>query len=53
MVIILSENYRLSLPTASPNSVRASSLVTSGHVISQPTASVKIYWSKKNPSLLS
>jgi hypothetical protein len=44
MVIIFSENYRLSLPAASPNIMWASSLVTTVHVISQPTASVKIYW---------
>jgi hypothetical protein len=43
MVIIFCESYRLSLPAASPNSVRASSLVTTVHVISQLTASVKIY----------
>ena len=47
MVIIFSDNCRLLIPAATAKIVWASSLLTAVHVISQPAANVKIYWSHK------
>ena len=51
MVIIFSDNYRLSIPADTATIVWASSLMTTVHAISQPAAIVKIYWSHKIMSL--
>ena len=51
MVIIFSDNYRLSIPADTATIVWASSLVTTVNAISQPAAIVKIYWSHKIMSL--
>jgi len=47
MFIIFSDNCRPSIPAAIATIVWAVSLVTTFHVISQPAACVKIYWSHK------
>ena len=54
MVITFSDNYRISIPTATEKITWASSRVTTGHIISQTAASIKIYWSHKimSPSIV-
>jgi hypothetical protein len=51
MIIIFSDNYRISIPADTAMMVWASSLVITVHEISQLAASVKIYWSHKIMSL--
>jgi len=51
MVIIYSEINHLSIHAARATMAWTSSLVTTVHVISQPAASVKTYWSRTIMSL--
>jgi len=51
MVITFSDNYRTSIPAATATITWASTIVATGHAISQPAASIKIYWSHKVMSL--
>jgi hypothetical protein len=44
---IFSDNYRVSIPAETATILWASSLVNTVHAISQPAATVKIYWSHK------
>jgi len=51
MIVIFSDNYRLSIPADTATIMCANKLVTTFNASSQPAASVKIYWSHKVMSL--
>ena len=51
MVIIFSDNYRLSIPAATATKVWASSLVNTYRSCDQTAANVNIYWTHKIMSL--